>query len=142
MTDEAVAVLDPEAEVNGGDIEDAIKELAEDIDDLEGIDIDHLDLALPDSFNLRVFAAQRLVAVRDADILRYQMAANKLLNPDRRRDLERDRNVLLWFVALVDKKYPRAAEMSKERAKLIAAEEEERDRQKLQELTNGSRRRR
>lgn len=104
-------------------VEDAAKEMEEFAALAEELDLDDVDLEMPDDFRDRVAANQRMLLVRDANVLKWKVTANKIMNPEVAKALGKELDATVLTVAIIDKKYINAKALSKSMMERAAAEE-------------------
>ncbi len=109
-------------------IEDQVERLLDDFGDLlADIDPGTADIGLVDAplFEARMWAGQRMQLVRDANALRLAVIGNKIVNPEKSKELEKQFEAVKWQVAAIDKLHKDAKRLCSEIMEIAAYNEQE-----------------
>lgn len=107
-------------------VENDAAELTDDLGDLlEDVDISQVDLTMDPDYELRVVANQRMGRVKEANTLRWDMAANKAGNPQQYDKLRQEYTWRIWEIAMLDKRFPAAKALCLQLMATVARQEAE-----------------
>lgn len=104
-----------------------VDDLPDVLGDLAGLVVDPstADLDMEEGFRDRVLANQRIGFVREANMVRWNIHANQVLNPAKAKELTQAFQALRTAIAALDMKYPHLKALSMEMMRYAAQNENE-----------------
>ena len=111
-------------------VEADTQELMADFDGMDDIDLEAVDITVPEVYAVRMWAHRRSQLVRDANLFQREMLAHKVLNPPKAKEADDAYRTCLLQIGWIDKVHRDSKRLSKEIMELQALEEADNDRER------------